>query len=322
MIEISVGLIVSAFFAGLLTFLAPCTLPMVPAFLGFISGVSTKELEDPATAEAARRKVLLNGIFFILGFSVIFILFGVLAGVVGQELAPYRIWFGRIGGLLVILFGLLMLGVFHMKFLQVGGSAMKLPSWMKAGNLSSSLLVGGAFAFGWTPCVGPILASILLVASTEGSAVAGAMLLTVFSLGLALPFILISFAISKASKRIAAFFAFLTKYRVVILALFGLILGVLVNIVLMAVGVFLGETIRELTTDLHMKLPWLMPLLVALGLGFWGYKHEKIDVLSTIGGLFLIALGILLATNSFAFLVQYGVSFFNAIGLEGFFDHL
>lgn len=320
MVELSIGFIISAFIAGLLTFLAPCTLPLVPAYLGFISGVSTKELEDPETAHAARKKVFLNGIFFILGFSIVFILFGTLAGVLGQELAPFRLWIGRISGILVILFGLVMLGVFHLKFMQ-GGSALALPKWMKAGSLTSSFTVGGAFAFGWTPCVGPILASILLLAST-GSAAQGALMLAIFSLGLALPFILISFAISRATKGITAFFAFLKKYRVIILSVFGLLLGALLNIVLMALGSLFGASVLAGTEFLYMHMEWLMPLLVAGAMGFWGYKHENIDVLSVIGGLFLIALGILLATNSFGFLVQYGTQLFMAVGLEGLFEHL
>src|SRR3989338_5428129 len=108
MIELSIGFIVASFFAGLITFLAPCTLPLVPAYLGFISGVDQDALKNPKTAGAARRKIFLNGVAFIVGFSAVFIIFGTLAGLAGQALVPYRIWLARIGGVLVILFGLFM----------------------------------------------------------------------------------------------------------------------------------------------------------------------------------------------------------------------
>ena len=143
---IGLGFIISAFIAGILTFLAPCTLPLVPAYLGFISGVSSKDLENPETAQRARRKIFLNGVFFILGFSLVFIVFGTLAGVIGQGLVPYRIWLTRIGGILVILFGLFMLGAFNISFLQTD-KRIKMPSFIKVGKPTSSLAIGAAFYF-------------------------------------------------------------------------------------------------------------------------------------------------------------------------------
>lgn len=251
---ISIGLIISSFFAGLLTFLAPCTLPLVPAYLGFISGVSEEDLKDPLKAKAARRKIFLNGVFFILGFSIVFIVFGTLAGLVGQGLTPFRIWLTRIGGGLVILFGLFMLGVFRLPFLQVN-KRMKVPSFLTIGKPSSSLAIGGAFAFGWTPCVGPILGSILLLASTSTTALQGGLLLTVFSLGLAVPFILVALGYSHATKYIKK----ISRY-----------------------------------------LKWV----------------------SIVGGIFLIILGILLITNNFSLLIQYGFQLFDFIGYEGLLERL
>jgi cytochrome c-type biogenesis protein len=248
------SLILPAFVAGLLTFLAPCTLPLVPAYLGFISGVSTDDLKDPTKDKGVRRKIILNGVFFILGFSIVFILFGTLAGLLGQGLVPYRIWSGRIGGALVILFGLFMLGVFRLPFLQAE-HRIKMPSFLKVGKPSSSLAIGSAFAFGWTPCVGPILGSILLLASTSSTAFQGAFLLAVFSAGLAVPFLLIAVGFSKALMYIDK----LSKY-----------------------------------------LKWV----------------------SIIGGVFLIALGILLITDSFNLLIQYGYQIFDFINYEGLLDYL
>jgi len=201
MIEIEIGFIISAFIAGLVMFLAPCTLPIVPAYLGFISGVSIKDFSklEGEERKKAQRKILLNGVAFILGFTLIFVMFGTLAGLFGQALAPVRIWLARIGGLFVILFGLFMLGVFDLKFLQVE-KRIKLPSFMKVGSPTTSFGIGSAFAFGWTPCVGPILASILLLASTSSTAFQGGFLLLIFSLGLAVPFLIVAAATSYASS--------------------------------------------------------------------------------------------------------------------------
>lgn len=211
---IEIGLVISAFIAGLLMFLAPCTLPLLPAYLGFVSGASLEDLKDPEKAKSVKRKIFLNGVFFVLGFSLIFIFFGTLAGFLGQGLAPFRIWIARLGGVLVILFGLFMLGVFKLPALQVD-KRMKLPSFLKIGRPSSSFVIGSAFAFGWTPCVGPILASILLLASTSSTALQGAFLLGVFSLGLAIPFLLVAALISSATGFIAKSSKYLTVVSII-----------------------------------------------------------------------------------------------------------
>lgn len=320
---ISLGFAISAFIAGLLTFLAPCTLPLVPAYLGFISGVSNKDLKDPTRAKEAKRKIILNGLFFILGFFIVFVLFGTLAGVVGQGLTPYRILLTQIGGALVILFGLFMLGVFKIPFLQVQHQ-MKMPSFLTIGKPSTSVTIGGAFAFGWTPCVGPILGSILLLASTEGSALTGAALLAIFSFGLAVPFVLISLAFGHASEYINDFFSFISRWRVVILAVLGLLAGLLLNVVMVALqnvpGV--GQSISELGLLLLEEAVWVMPVVTAVVLGALGYVWKSIDTLSFIGGVFLILLGILLFTNAFSLLIQFGFQLFEVIGYEGLLDHL
>ena len=247
--EIAIGLIFSAFLAGIITFLAPCTLPLVPAYLGFISGVLTKDLEDPQKAAEARKKIVLNGVFFILGFSIVFILFGILAGFLGQGLAAFREILAKVGGVLIVLFGLFMLGVFKIPALSVD-KRVKVPSFLTVGKPTSSLAIGSAFAIGWTPCVGPILGSILLLASTSTTALQGGLLLAVFSLGLAIPFLFIAFAFSKTTIYIKR----ITKY-----------------------------------------LKWV----------------------SIIGGVFLVGLGILLFTNNFSLLIQYGYEFFKFINYEG-----
>jgi len=222
---LSLTFIISAFVAGLLMFLAPCTLPLVPAYLGFISGVSTEDLKDPEKAPAARKKIVVNGFAFILGFSAIFILFGTLVGFIGQELAPFRVWLGRIGGVFVILFGLYMLGVFKLPVLN-SEKRFNITKWLPVGKPSSSLVIGSAFAFGWTPCVGPILGSILLLAATSSTALQGAFLLTVFSIGLAIPFIVLAFAFSRATQYIEKITMYL-KWVSIVGGVFLILLGYL-----------------------------------------------------------------------------------------------
>jgi len=324
-IELSLGVIISAFIAGLITFLAPCTLPMVPAYLGFISGVTNKDLEDPIKAKAAKWKVFKNGFFFILGFSVVFIIFGAFFGSLVQILQFFgigpttlegegllRTRIGQIGGVLVILFGAFMLGIFKLSFLQAE-KRMKMPKFLEVGKPTSSLTIGGAFAFGWTPCVGPILGSILLLASSEGSILQGAFLLAIFSLGLSIPFLLIALGFSHATTRINNFFAYLSKHRVWILGILGILFGLILDLVIVALfaqfDVQLGEII------LGGPQGFIIPVLSGIALAFIAWKREKMDVLSTGGGLFLIGLGALLALNGFSLLVQYGFVLFGS-GLE------
>ena len=222
---LSLAFIASAFVAGIITFLAPCTLPLVPAYLGFISGVDPEMLNDPSRKAEVRRKIIINGFFFVVGFTAIFVIFGALAGLLGEGLAPYRIWLTRVGGAFVILFGLLMLGVFNLPFLQ-REHKMKLPSWIKVGKPSSSSLIGAVFAIGWTPCVGPILGSILLLASTSSTAGTGAFLLLVFSLGLAVPFMVVAAGFAHAAEKIQAIQKWL-KWISIIGGVFLVVLGIL-----------------------------------------------------------------------------------------------
>ena len=174
------SLVVAAFIAGLLMFLAPCTLPIVPAYLSFIGA----------------GRVMRNAFAFVIGFSVVFIVLGAFAGVLGGLIGPYRDLFMRVAGALIIFFGLTLLG-----FLQPivkGEWHAKLPKFLTIGRPESSFVIGALFALGWSPCIGPILATILLLASTSSTAAWGALLLAVFSLGLAVPFLLTALLIERA----------------------------------------------------------------------------------------------------------------------------
>jgi len=201
MLELSFTFAISAFIAGLLMFLAPCTLPLVPAYLAFISGVKQDEVKNNKTA---RRKIRLNAISFVLGFSVIFISFGILAGFFGSFVGPYRVLLSQIGGAFIIIFGLMMLDIIH--FVPLARDhKMKLPKFIKPGEPKSAFLIGSIFALGWTPCVGPVLASILLLATTKATIFSGALLLALFSAGLAVPFIATAMLYARAGNLIAKY---------------------------------------------------------------------------------------------------------------------
>ncbi|MCA9361331.1 cytochrome c biogenesis protein CcdA [Candidatus Kaiserbacteria bacterium] len=195
------SLLISAFVAGILTFLAPCTLPIVPAYLGFISGVDMKSLKEVTGAKGARHKIIQNAVAFVFGFSLIFVLMGFLFGWLGSLLVVYQTWLSRIGGGLIIVAGLSMLKVFEFNFLAIERKP-QIWKWLQLGRPISSFIIGGTFAVGWSPCVGPILASILLLAGTSGTVLAGTFLLAVFSLGLAIPFLLVAFWYAKATHYI------------------------------------------------------------------------------------------------------------------------
>ena len=215
---IETALIIPAFVAGLLTFLAPCTLPLVPAYLSFISG-SAKD------STPSRKKVLMNGLFFVLGFSVVFILLGVFAGILGGLFFEARIWIARIGGVFVILFGLMMLNILRIPALM-SEKRVHLTSPFERGTPLNSGIMGIVFGAGWTPCVGPVLGSVLLLAGTRATALGGALLLAVFSLGLAVPFLLAALGLSRAERTIARFDRFL-HVSSAIGGIFLIVLGVL-----------------------------------------------------------------------------------------------
>lgn len=191
-----IGLAV-AFLAGLLSFLSPCVLPLVPSYIGFITGMTLPELND------RRRLALLHGVCFVLGFSLIFILLGVGASALGRMLNYYQLWLQRIGGVLVVLFGLYCLGVFRLSWLEREG---RVHLERKPAGFLGSGLVGMAFAAGWTPCIGPILGAILGLAATQNDVSRGVLLLAAYSAGLAIPFLIAAVAVD-------SFLGWFTRFR-------------------------------------------------------------------------------------------------------------
>jgi cytochrome c-type biogenesis protein len=185
----------AAFLAGLVSFLSPCVLPLVPGYVSLISGVGIEELKAQETA--LLRKVMLNSIAFVLGFSIVFVTLGALSTEVGQLAAEYKSTLARVAGVLVIVFGLHLTGILRIKALY----ADKRLHNVKGGNTPwGAFVMGFAFAFGWTPCVGPILSGILVIAAAQNSVAKGILLLTVYSLGLAVPFLLTAVGIERFMK--------------------------------------------------------------------------------------------------------------------------
>jgi cytochrome c-type biogenesis protein len=177
-----------AFTAGLLSFLSPCVLPLIPSYVTFITGLS---LEDVQTA---RRAALIHAVLFILGFTLIFLALGATATAVGQLLNYQRVWISRVGGVLIIVFGLYMLGVFNVSFFS---QERRVHIANKPVGYLGTVLVGIAFGAGWTPCIGPILGSILTYAASSADLRRGLWLLLAYSLGLAVPFLLSAVAVER-----------------------------------------------------------------------------------------------------------------------------
>jgi cytochrome c-type biogenesis protein len=229
----------AVFLAGVLMFLAPCTLPLVPGYLAFIAG--------------DKNRVMQNALGFVLGFSLVFILLGAFAGFIGALLGAWRPVIAQAAGVLVILFGLMLLG-FSIPSLQREWHA-RLPTWISVGRPESSFLIGALFAFGWSPCIGPLLGTVLLLASISTTALSGALLLAVFSLGLAVPFLLTALLLERAA-------------------------GVLVR---------------------------------------WG---RGASVLSAVGGLVLVALGVLMLLGDMGYLATWGYGLLSGLGYDRLLNYL
>ena len=188
--------------AGLLSFLSPCVLPLVPSYLAFVAGASLGDLRRRPSG-AARRALLLNAVGFIAGFSLVLIALGAAATLIGGWLIAYRGLVQRIGGILIVLFGLYLIGILRVPFLM---RQLRIPLSSKPAGVLGSVAVGVVFGAGWTPCVGPVLGSILTLAGTTQTVGEGVLLLAAYAAGLGVPFLVSALAVDR-------FLAFFSRFR-------------------------------------------------------------------------------------------------------------
>jgi cytochrome c-type biogenesis protein len=186
---------IGVFFAGLASFLSPCVLPLVPGYVSMISGVGIEELKAPQAR--LMRRVMVNSIAFILGFSCVFVVEGLAATELGSLLGLYKHTLARVAGIVIIIFGLHLTGIFKIKALYTDA---RLHSVKGTSTVVGAFVIGFAFAFGWTPCLGPILTYVLTLASEQDTVVKGGLLLGVYSLGLAVPFLFTSLMMERFLK--------------------------------------------------------------------------------------------------------------------------
>jgi cytochrome c-type biogenesis protein len=216
--------ILIAFTAGLLSFLSPCVLPLIPSYISFVSGVSLEELRAPQAESRVRMRVLLNALAFIFGFTLVFISLGVSASFLGSLFLSHRGLIQTVGGLLVILLGLYLMGVFKVPFME---RYLQLHLKDKPAGYLGSVLVGITFGVAWTPCVGPILGAILTLAGSSARVDQGLTLLSFYAAGLALPFFLSALALDLFFRFAKGFGRYLKAAHVaagVLLVVLGLLL--------------------------------------------------------------------------------------------------
>ena len=195
-----------ALIAGLISFLSPCVLPLVPAYLGFLGGTTIDQLTGEGGGEvdsAAKRRVIFAALFFVLGLTAVFVSLGAAASYIGGFLAIYKNELGMLAGVFIIIFGLHFLGILKIPLLY---SSARVDVQMESASLAGAFLMGMAFAFGWTPCVGPVLAPILTLAGNSETVMQGVGLLFIYSMGLGIPFVVAAIAITP-------FMGFMVKFR-------------------------------------------------------------------------------------------------------------
>lgn len=235
----------AAFAAGFISFLSPCVLPLVPAYLVYLTGATIEHVANDEAVAASRRAVMLSALLFVLGFSTVFVALGASASFVGSLIRAWSAQLSIIAGVIIIIMGLHFLGLTRLGFLMREG---RLPIPRPVG-LWGAYVMGLAFAFGWTPCIGPILAAILSVAASETTVTKGAGLLAIYSAGLGIPFLLAAFLIERSSSLLARIKPHLATVERV--------MGVLM--VLVGIG-FLTGTVSTLSIWLIETFPALQNL--------------------------------------------------------------
>ncbi len=207
-----------AFTAGLLSFLSPCVLPLIPSYVGFLTGLTLEELD------VRRGTALVHALWFVAGFSLIFVALGATASALGVLLLQSQVWLARVGGIVVVLFGLYLLGVLRPGFLM---RERKLQLARKPLGYLGSTFVGMTFGAAWTPCIGPILGAILTLAAAQASVAHGSVLLAVYSLGLAIPFVATALLLDRFLvwfRRFRPYLAWVERITGILLIVLGLLL--------------------------------------------------------------------------------------------------
>lgn len=235
-----------ALVAGLLSFLSPCVLPIVPPYLAYMGGISMAEMRGD---QKARRRIILPALFFVMGLSTIFLLLGFTASAFGAFFLQNQVMFSRISGVLVLIFGLHFLGIFRIALLD---RDVRMDAGEKGGSALGAYLLGLAFAFGWTPCIGPQLGAILSLAAQEGSVQRGTLLLAVYAMGLGLPFL----AAAMFIERSMGLMTFLKRHMKLIERAMG--------VLLLVVGLAL---VTGAFTDFSW---WLLEIFGAMGIPLLG----------------------------------------------------
>ncbi len=215
---------ISAFLAGLLSFLSPCVLPLIPSYITYITGLSFADLQAEHPDHAIRRRSVMHALCFVIGFTTVFVLLGASATYIGGFLQQHMSTIRKVGGLLIVLFGVHVTGVVPIHLL-LGEKRVHLQH--KPAGFLGSYLVGIAFAAGWTPCIGPILASILMVAATEETVMKGIVLLLLYSLGLGIPFLLSTLAMHRFIILFNRFKKFIRMFEI-ITGIFLIVVGIMI----------------------------------------------------------------------------------------------
>ncbi len=215
---------IGAFVAGLLSFLSPCVLPLIPSYITYITGLSFSDLDAERPSHLIRRQTMLHSLAFVGGFTVVFVLLGASATYIGSFLQQHMDLVRKAGGVLIVVFGIHVTGLVPLKWL-LGERRISLKH--KPAGFLGSFLVGLAFAAGWTPCIGPILASILMIAATEEKVAQGIILLLLYSIGLGIPFLLSSLALHRFITIFNRFKKYIRQFEI-ITGFFLILVGILI----------------------------------------------------------------------------------------------
>jgi cytochrome c-type biogenesis protein len=225
--------------AGLISFLSPCVLPLVPPYLGYLGGTTISQVSsDKNMDNAVWARVVLGSLFFVLGFTTVFVALGAGASAFGKLIQAYQEPLSKVAGAVIIVFGLHFLGLFRINLLY---REARYEAHVQGASLAGAYLIGLAFAFGWTPCIGPVLATVLAVAASEDSVARGVQLLFVYSLGLGVPFILAAIAI----RPFMAFLQRIKKHLTIVERIMGLMLVVTGIMFLTGTMTWVGQWLLE-----------------------------------------------------------------------------